>query len=125
MPRVPKYKLHPVNLSEEPLGKRIARLRKESGYTQADLAERIGINRVLISDYERNRIRPHYEMIIRLALALEVSADELLGIKASKGNGKKPALKILRRMKQIETLPESQQKALFKTIDNFIKGAQK
>ena len=34
---------------------------------------------MLISDYERSRLRPHYVMIVRLALALGMCADELLG----------------------------------------------
>jgi DNA-binding XRE family transcriptional regulator len=38
---------------QETLGRRIARLRKERGYTQVELAEKIGIIQVLISDYER------------------------------------------------------------------------
>jgi hypothetical protein len=40
-------------------------------------------------------------------------------------SGSKPSLKTLRRLKKIEELPPSQQKALFKTIDNFLKGAEK
>ena len=125
MPQVSKYKLPTLNFSKETLGQRIARLRKESGYTQAELADKISINRVLISDYERDRIRPHYEMIIHLAKALDVSTDEFLGVKPSKSNGKKPSLKILRRIQKIEGLPPSQQKILLKNIDMFLKGAEK
>jgi len=125
MPQKSKYKLKSLTIGKDTIGERIASLRKERGYTQADLAEKIGINRVLISDYERNRIRPHFEMIIHLALALDVTADEILGLKPSKSNGTKPTLKILRRMKRIETLPPAQQKALLKNIDMFLKGAEK
>lgn len=112
-------------MGKETLGERIARLRKEKGYTQAELAEKIGIIQALISEYERDKLRPHYEMIIRFALALEVTTDELLGLKTSKSNGNKPSLKILRRMKKIEGLPLSQQKTLLKTIDTFVKAAEK
>jgi transcriptional regulator with XRE-family HTH domain len=73
MPRKSKLKLPPIDLGSESLGQRIARLRKEKGYTQVELAKKMGIVRVLVSDYERERIRPHYEMIIRLALALDVT----------------------------------------------------
>jgi transcriptional regulator with XRE-family HTH domain len=125
MPRKSKIKLPPLNLGKETLGQRIARLRKEKGYTQAELADRIGIIRELISNYERARIKPNYEMIIRLATALEVTTDLLLGTKPLKNNGGQPNLKIQRRMKQIEALPPSQQKALLKTIDAFIKGVTK
>jgi transcriptional regulator with XRE-family HTH domain len=124
MPRKSKAKLPPLDLGEEPLGQRIRRLRKERGYTQADLADKIGIVRELISEYEREKIRPHYEMVIRLALALDVSTDELLGVKPTKNNGNKPSLKIQRRMKKIEDLPAGHQKALLKTIDTFIENVR-
>ena len=78
----------------------VRRLRRERGWTQAELADRIGIIRELISNYERQRIRPNYEMVIRLAFALEVTTDELLGVKPSKSNGSQPSLKIQRRMKK-------------------------
>jgi len=125
MPQVSKLKLPPLNLSKETIGQRITRLRKEGGYTQVALAKKNGITQVLVSDYERGRLRPHYEMVIRFALALEVSADELLGIKPPKGNGSKASLKILKRMKKIEALPPTQQRVLLKNIDMFLKGAQK
>ncbi len=125
MPQKSKIKLPPLKLGNETLGKRIARLRKEKGYTQLELAEKIGIIRELISNYERARLRPNYEMIIRLALALEVTADEILGLKSSKKNSNKPSLKILRRMKKIESLPPSKQKIILKNIDVFLKGLER
>ena len=63
-------------------------------------------------------------MIIRFALALDVSADRLLGLKDLPNNGYMPSLKILRRMKNVEELPTSQQKTLLKTIDTFLKAEQ-
>ena len=125
MPQKSKFKLPALNIGEESLGQRIARLRKEKGYTQAKLAKRIGIIQALISEYERDKLRPHYEMIIRFALALGVSTDELLGLKGAKSNGNKPKLKITRRLKKIEALPPAQQKTLLKSIDMFLKGAEK
>ncbi len=113
-----------MNLGPETLGQRIRRLRNERGYTQAELASKIGIIRELVSDYEREKIRPHYEMVIRIALALDISTDELLGVKPTKKNGNKPSLKIQRRMKKIEDLPPAQQKVVLKNIDIFLKGIE-
>lgn len=125
MPRASKLKLPSLSLDKESIGQRIARLRKQRGYTQVDLANQIGITQALISDYERNRLRPHPEMLIRFALALEVSADELLGLKQIKNNSAKPNLKLMRRLKKIEALPAAEQKILLRTIDTFLKGAAK
>lgn len=125
MPQVSKIKLPPLKLGKETLGQRLTRLRKEKGYTQVELAQKIGISQVLVSDYERERIRPHYEMIVRFSLALGVTSDELLGLKASKGEGDKPSLNILRRIKKIEDLPSTQQKFILKTIDSLLKAAER
>ncbi|MCR4289399.1 MAG: helix-turn-helix domain-containing protein [Candidatus Scalindua sp.] len=124
MPRPSKLKLPPLDLGNETVGQRIARLRKERGYTQIELAERMSIIQGLISDYERDKLRLHGEMVVRFAQALEVTADELLGLNSSK-NGVKPNLKILRRLKKIESLPASSQKTLLKTIDTFLIAAEK
>lgn len=127
MPRKSKLKLPPLPLGKETIGQRIARLRKERGYTQIELAEKTGIPQTLITDYERDKLRLHPEMVIRFAQAFEVTTDELLGVKAANGNGDsgKASLRLLRRVKRIEELPPSQQKTLLKTIDTFLKAAGK
>ncbi|CAB1084917.1 hypothetical protein D1AOALGA4SA_12421 [Olavius algarvensis Delta 1 endosymbiont] len=53
-----------------------------------------------------------------------MTTDELLGLKGSKNNVKKPSLKILRRLNKIEQLPLPQQRVLLKTIDTFIEAAE-
>lgn len=125
MPRKSRLKLPPLNLGKESNGQRLARLRKERGYTQIELADKTGIPQTLITDYERDRLRLHAEMVVRFAQALEVSADELLGLNGPKKNGEKTSLRLLRRTKRIAELPSSQQKTLLKTIDTFLKAAEK
>ncbi len=62
----------------------------------------------------------------RIAHALHVSTDELLGVKPVKTNGvERLSLKLTRRLKGIEQLPPGQQRVLLKTIDQFLKGAGK
>ena len=124
MARKSKLKLPPLDTGQETFGQRLGRIRKERGLTQVELAEKMGIIQVLISDYERDKLRPYHEMIARFARALEVSADELLGLKSSKNKASRPSLKVVRRLKKIEGLPPSQQKTLLRTIDTFLKGAQ-
>ena len=43
MPRVSKLSLPPLDLGKESIGQRASRLRRESGFTQVELAEKIGI----------------------------------------------------------------------------------
>jgi transcriptional regulator with XRE-family HTH domain len=118
-----RLKLPPLDFGNETLGQRLARVRKERGYTQVELAEKIGIIQSLISDYETDRLRLTAEMAVRFALALDVSTDELLHPKAKKKNGKKPSLKIARRMEQIEKLPPRQQTVVLTALDSILRGA--
>jgi transcriptional regulator with XRE-family HTH domain len=123
MPQVSKLNLPPVDFGGETLGQRLARLRKERGYTQVQLAEKIGIIQSIVSAIERDVLKLSAEMAIRFAQALEVSLDELLNPSVRKPrNGRKPSRKVLRRLEQIEALPPSQQVALLRTIDAVIKA---
>jgi len=79
----------------------------------------------ILSDYERDKLRPHPEMIARFAQAMSVTTDELLGVKPLTGSGDMPSLKLLRRLKKIEGLPSAKQKALLKTIDMVLNAAEK
>ena len=60
------------------LGERIRQLRKEAGWSQAELAERVGTDSQRISRYENGRITPSLDAIVRIAEALNVSIDHLL-----------------------------------------------
>ena len=53
-----KTKQPPLMIGNETFGQRLARIRKEKGYTQVELAEKIGIIQVLISDYGNFSITP-------------------------------------------------------------------
>lgn len=115
-----------MDLGDETIHQRIARLRKHCGYTQVQLADKMGLTQALISNYEQGVLRLHSEMVARFAEALNVTTDELIGFKARKRrrNGKPEfSLKLVRRMQKIDALPPSQQKVLLQTIDNFLKGA--
>ena len=115
-----------VFMDNESLGGRIGKLREDKRLTQAELAQQINVGQKLISDYELNKLRPNYEIIIKLALALEITTDELLGLKNIKNNGKnKPSKKIIRRMEKIGTLPVSQQKFILRTLDSHLKALEK
>jgi transcriptional regulator with XRE-family HTH domain len=116
-----KSKPKPGTSGKETLGQRLARIRKERGFTQQQLAERTGLIQVLISDYEHEKLRLTAEMAVRFADVLGVTTDELLrGRKSTAPSRQQPSLKLLRRMKQIEKLPPYRQRALLTTIDGFL-----
>lgn len=58
---------------------RLKEIREAKGWTQDDLADAAGMNRVTIAKYESGRIEPKSASLSKLAAALEVTTDVLLG----------------------------------------------
>lgn len=58
-------------------GTKLAKTRKEKGWTQDDLEKATGINKRLISRYEKNDTMPSIDVARKLASALKVSLDYL------------------------------------------------
>jgi transcriptional regulator with XRE-family HTH domain len=106
----------------ETLGARIARLRRDKGLTQVELAERLQVSQPVVSDYENDVIRLPADVVVQIAKVLGASTDELLGIKAATPAGVSPIKnrRLYRRMQQIEQLPRRDQDALLRTIEAFI-----
>jgi transcriptional regulator with XRE-family HTH domain len=107
---------------EETIGQRMARLRREHGITQVELAEILGVPQPMISAYENGGLRLHGELIVELAKVLDVSADQLLGLKEIK-NGTPKNGRLLRKLQQLESLPRRDQQALMRTIEAFLQRA--
>jgi transcriptional regulator with XRE-family HTH domain len=113
----------PIDQGKETIGERLARLRKERGFTQVELAKKIGTIQTLVSDYETDRLRLSAEMAVRFALALDVSTDDILNPKGlGKKPAKKPSLKIVRRMEEIGKLPPRRQAFVLTAIDSLLRG---
>ena len=64
---------------ESSISARIRSFREAKGWTQDDLAEASGLNRVTIAKYESGRIEPKSKTLARLAAALDLTTDALLG----------------------------------------------
>lgn len=123
MPRKRTLKLTPLDYGTDAVGQRIARIRKERGLTQVELAEKMGLIQSLVSDYETDRLRLSAEMAVRFSMALDVTTDELLHPKAKKKSTKKPSLKVMRRLEQIESLPPRTQAFVLSALDSILRGA--
>jgi len=59
-------------------GKRLFEYRKANGYSQEDLAEKIGVSRQAISKWERAESSPDTENLIALAKLYNITIDELI-----------------------------------------------
>ena len=68
----------PLNEVTMPLPDQIKVLRKEHGWSQADLATRVGGDAGQISRYENGKITPSVDVVVRLAEIFDVNTDYLL-----------------------------------------------
>lgn len=60
------------------LGNKILKLRKEKGYSQEEMAEKLDVTRQTISNWELGSTQPNPEQLKGLSKCLNVSIDELL-----------------------------------------------
>lgn len=72
-------------------GARLASLRKENGYSQETLAEKLNISRQAVSKWERGESSPDTDNLILLASLYSMSLDELLGMSADNAENEQQA----------------------------------
>lgn len=60
------------------LGARIAALRRQHNWSQAELAARLGVSPSALGMYEQDRREPSADMLVRLSRELGVTTDYLL-----------------------------------------------
>lgn len=102
------------------IGKIITDLRKAKEMSQADLANKTGISQVMVGKYERGDASPSIEVAKKMADALEVSLDYLVG----EGMNSKFDKMTLKRIEEIEHLDVDKKKTLFDVIDTFIRESK-
>jgi transcriptional regulator with XRE-family HTH domain len=61
---------------------RLKEAREQRGWNQAQLAQRAEMQPSAIAHFEANRRKPSFDNVRRLAKALDVSADFLMGVKS-------------------------------------------
>lgn len=61
-------------------GSTLKKLRLQSGMTQKQLADKIGLTKAVISYYELQERYPSPEVLVKLASIFHVSTDSLLGL---------------------------------------------
>ena len=62
------------------LSQRIYELRMSFGWTQVQLAQKLGITKQTVSNWENDNIQPSIDMLIRLSNIFNASTDYLLGL---------------------------------------------
>ena len=96
---------------------RIKQLRKEKGWKQGELAEKIGSDARQISRYENSRVTPSLDAIVKLATAFDITIDYLLIEDAPRRPLKSTDHELMNRLQNINTLSEEDKASLFHILD--------
>ncbi len=102
------------------LGQRIRELRVRRGWSQQQLAERVGVRQKQISSYERNVNTPSGEIFIALADAFDISLDYLARRGANNATTVNVADRELIEMVQVVDRLEDEDRALIKRVIDLV-----
>lgn len=103
-----------------PLGERIHALRAERKWSQAELASRIDADAAQISRYERSKMTPSADILVRIAEALDVSCDYLLIDDAPRRPFRSADRHLGERFAALEELPPEDLASLLNHLDALI-----
>ena len=107
----------------ETFGARLRRFRATSGFTLEQLGRKVGLSKRMVAYYEIQGGTPSPEQLAAFAKALGISADQLVGtagaqaVDAPRGGGE---MRLWRRLRQIQQLPEDQRRAVLKVLDGLL-----
>ena len=117
----------PVAISNEEraffiaFGERLTQLRKAQGLTQVQLAEALTVSQQAITAYESGQRRVPISSLPLLARTLNVTIEDLIGMPAARGGGKRgPAPKLQQQLERISALPKAQQRFVMQMLDTVL-----
>jgi transcriptional regulator with XRE-family HTH domain len=103
-----------------PLGERIKELRKEAGWSQGELADKVSTDARQISRYENARITPSLDALVRIAEALNVSVDHLVFDDVPRRPLRGPENILGDRLAAIAELSDDDRHSLLNVIDGLV-----
>ena len=99
--------------------KRLGELRKDKKLSQGQLADKAGIHANILGRYERGEAKPSIDIALKLAEALEVSLDYLVGkddLPIDQG--------MIAKILTIQKLPEKDREHILFTLDAMLRDAK-
>jgi transcriptional regulator with XRE-family HTH domain len=79
-------------------------LRKNTGLTQAELAEKLNITRTAVTKWETGKTLPDYQTLINIAKIFCVSTDYLLGLKEQDYPATKTQAELIYIIKKLDNM---------------------
>lgn len=103
-----------------PIGEQIKNLRKERGWSQADLAVKINGDAGQISRYENGKITPSVDAIVKFAELFDVSTDYLLLDNAPRRPYRQADDALAARLADLDKLTDADREALLHILDGLL-----
>lgn len=104
------------------IGDKIQALRKEHGWSQQQLAKKVGTSGPIVGRYERGEMTPSVEVAKKLADTFDVTLDFLVD-----DTGKTTEIKdkaMLKRIMEIQALDTEDQKTIVHVLDSLLRDAK-
>ena len=118
----------PATKPAPPFGERLAALRKERGWTQPQLAERLNVTVKMVTYLERQAKNPTAKTIEQIAQVFGVPVNALLGSAKIISNGARkpgPRSRLEELTEQLSKLPRGQQKIVIRVLEGFVQKTRK
>lgn len=104
------------------LGKRIQELRKMQKFSQVELADKVNISKSQMIRYETKGVQPPADILNKFADVLNTSVDFLInGDSQEKAKATLKNTALLKKFKEIEEMPESEQQSILNVIGAYIR----
>jgi transcriptional regulator with XRE-family HTH domain len=113
----------PSKRSRPPFGERLYDLRQQTGLTQAQVAEHLGITARAYAFWERDPVALKAEQLAALAKLFDVSVDYLVGQEPPRERKGGPMGRVRRVFEQVSRLPRSQQQYILKVVEDLVGSA--
>ena len=126
---IPKNVVYSADMAGRPktkpapfFGQCLASLRKQRGWTQAELAERLGSTVKMVTYYEREAKNPTRKTIESVAKVFGVSSSELMSNTSGKTNAHKPGpqSRLQHLTQRLSELPRQKQKVVVEMLEGFL-----
>jgi transcriptional regulator with XRE-family HTH domain len=110
----------PSKTKRTEFGERLCEMRERAGLSQQQLAERVGVSQRAYSYWERYSVTLRPDQLLKLASALSISVEELVGSAQTKRKGAGPAGKMRQLFEEASKLPRSKQQQIAAVLEAFI-----
>lgn len=122
---MPRARTKPPTKIPGSFGYQLLRCRKVRGLTQVELAELVGVSQRVISYYENESQYPPSTILKKLAEALGVSSDTLLGLEDPREEITQRDTLLAKKFLEAENLPVSERKTIIQVIDAVLSKNEK